>query len=170
MIVRLIGACFIILGCGGFGVVLSRNAKNEINALQNFLFAIEYMECELKYRMTPLPNLCLGAASISKGIIRVIFGSLGKKLMQNISPNVSECMNSVLKCNTNIPPKLYSLLINLGERLGKFDLDGQVHVLTSIHELASIELKRCQQGNDIRSRSYKTIALCAGAAMVILLI
>lgn len=170
MMIRIIGAVFVLLGCGSFGFLLSKSMKTEIQSLQNFLLAIEYMESELKYRMTPLPTLCLGASSITRGVVSKIFDSLGKSLSLQNAPNVSKCMTSVLENYSYISPKLTSLFNDLGKRLGIFDLDGQVCALSSIHDDGKNILRICSQGHTGRSRSYKTIAVCAGAAIVILLI
>jgi len=170
MTIRFIGACFILFSCGSFGFLISRSAKKEIYALENFVIAMEYMECELRYRMTPLPNLCCKTASVTKGTVSKLFELLCSELEAQISPNVSVCMSSALYKCRDVPGKIVVLWESMTERLGIFDLDGQIRVLSSLREEAKNMLKLCKQGHDARSRSYKTIAVCAGAAIVILLI
>lgn len=170
MIIRIIGASFILLGCGSFGVMICANVKNEIKLLQNFLHAMEYMECELRYRMTPLPDLCRNTTMVTKGPVSRIFESLGKMLELQVSARVSACMTATLKKHHMIPDNIMKLFEDLGDRLGVFDLDGQLRALSSLRKEAEDLLIRCREGQENRIRSYKTISLCAGAAIIILLI
>ena len=170
MMVRLIGAGMILFSCGSFGFLISKSAKNEIITLKNFILAMEYMECELQYRMTPLPELCRATASVTKGKINKLFQMLSRELESQISPNVSMCMASALCSCREFSPRVKQLLEELGKKLGIFDLEGQLSMLRSLRKEAQHALKLCQEGYEIRSRSYKTIAICAGAAIVILLI
>lgn len=170
MTIRIIGAALILLGCGGFGVAIAKTAKNEIIALQNFLLATEYMICELRYRMTPLPDLCIATSQVTKGVVSSIFSSLGKGLKLEASANVSACMASALSKYQMYSDKLTALFENLGHRLGIFDLEGQIEVLSSLRMEGKGLLQSCLNGHTTRSRSCKTIALCAGAAIVILMI
>ena len=168
--IRVFGAILIILGCGGFGFIVLRYKKYEILALENFILATEYMICELRYRMTPLPNLCHATAAVTKGIVRRIFISLGKVLELQSSASVSDCIDTVLKENPVNSDRISTLFLNLGMRLGVFDLDGQIDVLASLRDEGRRVLKSCRDGYEIQSRSCGTIALCAGAALAILLI
>lgn len=170
MIIRLIGSGMILFGCASFGVLISQKAKNEISALRNFVIALEYMECELQYRVTPLPDLCRQTGAMTKGSVSKLFYQLSRELESQISPNVSICMASAVNSIKEITPQIAFLSEELGDRLGIFDLDGQVRVLQSIRHEAQSALEKCEKGHEVRSRSCKTIAVCAGAAIVILLI
>lgn len=170
MIIRILGAFMVIIGCSSVGYGIAYAAKREIIALQNFSVALEYMECELQYRMTPLPSLCHATSNVTKGSVSKLFQILGTELDAQISPNVSMCMAAALTKCRDLPSKIRQLCENLGDRLGVFDLDGQVRVLSSLREESQQALMLCSKGYDARSRSCKTIAVCAGAAIVILLI
>ena len=58
MYIKLTGAILIIAGCGGYGIMLSRAHRKEVNALHELVLVLDRMLCELEYRMTPLPELC----------------------------------------------------------------------------------------------------------------
>ena len=61
--VRVIGACCIFAGCGGFGFSMAAASRREETQLRQLLSALELMSCELSYRMIPLSDLCQAAAS-----------------------------------------------------------------------------------------------------------
>ena len=75
MTAKFLGSVLVVIGCGGFGLLISKTAKKEIIALQNFILALEHMVCELRFRMMPLSELCFSAAEISKGRRRTDPGS-----------------------------------------------------------------------------------------------
>ena len=58
----------------------------------------------------------------------------------------------------------------LGQTLGRFDLPGQLKGIKAVQESCRRELARLERNRDARLRSYQTLGLCAGAALVILLV
>ena len=57
MYMKLLGAVLIITGCGGFGFRLAANHRKEETTLRKFVSILDYMQCELQYRYTALPDL-----------------------------------------------------------------------------------------------------------------
>ena len=170
MMVRILGSCLIITSCGSFGWMITRALQNDIFALKNFISAIEYMECELRYRMTPLPKLCLEASAATNGVTSRLFHDLCVELESCAVSKVLGCMEEVLRKNPDVSEMMSRLWLNLGKTMGLFDLEGQAHMLASLRREAEGLLRTCEEGHLMKSRSYKTIALCAGAAIVVLLL
>ena len=119
--------------------------------------------------MTPLPDLCLIAADSVNGIMREVFTALSLELNQQISPNVSLCMHNVLSTHST-PMQANILLEKLGKNLGRFDYNGQLKGITAIYHEANNKLTSLVNNQEARIRSYRTFGLCAGLAIVILLI
>ena len=67
-------------------------------------------------------------------------------------------------------PRLRRMLLLLGHSLGRFDLSGQLKGLASVRERCGQELQALRSDRDSRLRSFRVLGLCAGAALVILLI
>ena len=76
--IRLIGACCIVTGCGGFGFAMAAANRREEAELVRLITALEYMSCELSYRMTPLAPLCRGAAD--EGLVGKFLTELAAEL------------------------------------------------------------------------------------------
>lgn len=165
---KLIGAVLIILGCGGFGFLLAAGHRREERTLRQLIGALDYMECELQYRLTPLPELCRQAARESGGTIHSVLLALAGELEAQVSPDVESCMNGALSRIPDIPKSSRMCLRKLGQSLGRFDLPGQLKGLESIRAVCRRELERLSQNRDVRLRSYQTLGLCAGAALAIL--
>ena len=167
---RLVGAALVFLGCGYFGFSTATNHKQEERMLRQLITAINYMECELQYRLTPLPQLMEQTAKEVGGIAGAVFGALSIELENQISPDVSCCMETVLRKQRGIPQHGQEVLYTLGTCLGRFDLQGQLKELEAVRAQCQGQLKLLETDRDTRLRSYQTLGLCAGAALAILLL
>lgn len=165
--VRIIGACCIFAGCAGFGFSMAAASRREEAELRRLGAALEYMSCELSYRMTALPVLCRGAAAGSGGTVRGFLLGLATELEKQTAPDVQICVYQVLE---RLQPsgRLRRQLSELGATLGRFDLPGQLRGLESAIRSTEEALRSVRDGAADRRRSYQTLGLCAGAAMAIL--
>lgn len=170
MIFKWIGAIFVIAGCGGVGIKLAASHINEERTLRKLISILDFMSCELQYRLTPLPELCRQVAAESTGVLSEIFLSLARELEDQVKPDVYRCMYAVLSMKNNVPEKTRKSLELLGRSLGRFDIDGQLRGLEGVRQSSRRSLDALSHNQDIRLRGYQTLALCAGAALVILFI
>lgn len=165
-----IGAILIIVGCGGFGFSLAAVHRNQERTLEQLLELLRYMYSELRFRLTPLPELCRRASGAVPGSIGRVFADLAKELDKQVFADVAGCMDIVLKNRPDIPEKTVLLLKKLGTTLGEFDLDGQLQGFTQLIAQCETELSLLSKDRDQRLRSYQTLGLCAGAAVAIVLL
>lgn len=170
MNIKLIGAIFIVMGCGGFGFSMAASHRKEARTLRSLIAVLDFMECELQYRLTALPYLCRQAASETTGILRNFFTVFSQELEDQISPDVVSCMRSALGSCGTIPKITRECLEILGQSLGRFDLQGQLRGLEAVRQHCRQKLNGLEHNKEVRLRSYQTLGLCAGAALAILLI
>lgn len=170
MTLKLIGALMIITSCGCFGFFIVKNHRYEVRTLQQLISLLEYIECELQYHLTPLPELCLRTSNTSDGCLRKIFSDLATELDNQISPNVAHCMDAVLDQTDAVPDQTRKCLKLLGKSLGHFDIDGQIKGIEAVRSECQRQLNAYSENQNARLRSYQTLALCAGAAIAILFI
>lgn len=167
---RLIGAMTIFL-CGGYlGFSMVASHKREEKTLRQIITAISYMQCEIQYRLTPLPQLLGQASKQVDGICSMVLNALVVELENQISPDVSCCMEAILRRQRNIPEHSQEVLSFLGQCLGRFDLQGQMQELDAVAALCKRHLAQMENNRETRLRSYQTLGLCAGAAVAILLL
>lgn len=170
MSIKLIGALLIVAGCGGFGFSIAANHRREEKTLRMLLSALDFMECELQYRMTPLPELCRRAAGQCTGGLQSVFNILARELDQQISPDAMRCMSAALAQVPELPKRAKYALKAMGQTLGRFDVSGQLRGLESVRLACRRDLEDMERNRDTRLRSYQTLGLCAGAALAILFI
>lgn len=170
MTYKWIGAVLVILGCGGWGCSIAAEQRKQERLLHQLMQCLSFMECELQYRLTPLPELCRRAGMEAAGGLRQVFRELSLELDHCASPEVSDCMKSVLRQHRELPGSIRRLLNRLGHTLGRFDLPGQLQGLHSVQKACQEERKRLLENREERMRSCQTLAFCAGAALVILFV
>lgn len=167
---QMIGAVLIVAACGGYGLLLSAACRQRERELGRLLQALAYMENQLAYQLTPLPDLCRQAGKEVGGIVGEVLRNLARELSWQSAPDVTGCMAAALSRSRELPPQLRRLLAQLGRSLGRFDLPGQLRGLEAAREGCHQQLAQLRAGREPRLRSYRTLGLCAGAALVILLL
>lgn len=167
--IRFIGAALLMAGCGGFGFSLAAAGRRELRMLKKLRNALQEMQWELRYRMTELPELCAIAADAAGGAVGTVFRELSGKLARREAEDVAGCLNGLLS-SAELPRRVRRILRRLGESLGRFDLEGQLQGLEELRLQCSKDMKALEENASQRFRNYQTLALCAGAALAILLI
>ena len=166
---KIMGSILVILGCGGFGFSLAAACRREERQLQQLMDILQYLYCELKFRLTPLPDLCREAARQGRGGVYSLFDGVADLLQQGTMPQVSDCIYLAM-VGPEITSTVRELMIVMGQTLGQFDLEGQLMGLESLRQRCAQSLDTLRQGKTDRLRSYQTLGLCAGAALVILFV
>lgn len=169
MLMKYAGAVLVILGCSGTGFAIAAAVNREIRLLRRFLSMVEYMLCELNYKLTPLPQLCSQAANHTGGELGQVMLRFSQELDKQITPDAGCCLRVAVD-GYSLPPVTKEMLLSLGDCLGQFDLTGQLSSLESLRANGKREMEKLQEGKEQRQRSYKTLGVCAGAALTILLL
>lgn len=170
MALKIIGAILVIAGCGSVGFKIATNYKRDENALEQLVSILDFMHCQLQYHLTPLPSLCRQVTKDFKNMPGRIFGELAMEMELQTSANIGQCMTSVLSGKRTIPEMTRIKLIQLGNSMGRFDLEGQLKGLKAVQQDCIRILEEMRNNRDVRLRSYQTLGLCAGAALAILFI
>jgi len=170
MNIKWVGAILVVAGCGGCGFAMAAAKRREEQELRQLIRALEYMECELQDRQTPLPILCHKCAEDTTGTIADIFQELAISLESKILLDPDTCMMMILSKKHGIPYNTQSVLKMLGMQLGRFNLEGQVRCLESIKSTCTRLLQKLSNEKQMDERRYKTLGLCVGAALIIIFI
>ena len=170
MVYKWMGASLVIGASGGLGLILAWNQIKEERTLHQLAEILDYMESQLAYRLTPLPELCREAASLSSGALGQVLGNLSEALESRHFPQVSGCMQAALETGPQLPPQTREMLLSLGTTLGRLDLEGQRKELLTLRGECRRNLQALRRNRDERLRSIRTLGFCAGAALSILLI
>lgn len=168
MNLKWIGAVAVFVGCGGFGFRMAAIHRRQEKELRDLITALDVLSNELRYRLSPLPELCCQVAASLPGKVGKAFGLLHIELERQIASDASYCVNAAVH-RSELSPVVGNLFLDLGRTLGRFDLDGQLQGIEAVRKDASAALDMLVKDKDARLRSYQTLGLCAGAALAILL-
>ena len=80
MQLKAIGTFFIIAASWGFGHILCLKYASEMKTLSQLLSVLEFMKCELTYKMAPLSQLCRDASGEATGELKRFLLELKKRL------------------------------------------------------------------------------------------
>ena len=131
---------------------------------------LQFMESELQYRLTPLPELCRMTAGETQGILRNVFLNLYRELTWQKQPDAGSCMYASIHRSGEMPSRIRRLLVLLGHTLGQYDLAGQLQGIRTVRKRCDENLENIRKNRNERLRSYQTLGVCAGAALAIILI
>lgn len=165
-----IGAVLIFASCSGCGFAIAAGKRREEWLLHQMMGILRFMEQELQFRLTPLPELCRMAAGETKGLLQGVFLNLYRELTWQKLPDAGSCMYAALQRSGDIPGKVRRLLVQLGHTLGRFDLPGQLQGIQAVRKRCEDSLSQIRSSRQETLRSYQTLGMCAGAALAIILI
>lgn len=168
MSVKLIGALLIISSCGFFGFATAAGYRREEVYLRQMIGALDDMQSELQYRLTPLPELCRQASNRTGGTVGKVFASITEELERQIRPDVESCIQVALSAFPELPTRVSDGFLQMGTSFGRFDMEGQLRCLESTRASCCRALDHMAENRDNRLRSYQTLGLCVGAALAIL--
>jgi stage III sporulation protein AB len=170
MDMKWIGALLVLSGCSGIGLYMAGQYRKELNSLKKLISALDYMSSELQYRLTPLPDLCILVSKECSGKLKLFFSGLAEELDSQIKPDMMTCVRSVIHRVGSLTQVTKNMLLKLGTTLGRFDLHGQIQAIESVRTASRNALNKMESEKSVRIRSYQTLGVCAGAALVIILI
>ena len=118
-----IGAMLVIGGCGGFGFSVAREAIRQERLLWQLLENLDFMESELRYRLTPLPELFQLCALRSTGCLKRLFLDMSGELDKHTEPQVEVCLRNALDANPDTVRAVVEKLMGRSEFKGISPVD-----------------------------------------------
>ena len=169
MTIRIIGAIFIFVSCGAFGIRIAAGYRNSIKEMRQLIGILTMMESELAYRKLPLEPLCRSLSTKSTGYISVALLHLADALERNNEPDVAICIHYAMDKTKHMSELVKDGFQLLGATLGTLDADEQIKQLKFVKSECQDLLQTYIQTKQPHIQSCQTLGLCAGAAMAILL-
>ena len=168
--IRLLGALLLFV-CGGYcGHLLCRNYRHQEKLLTDLQYILGWMEDQLNFRRSPLPQLLEDGAKLTDGQLQNVLITVQKLLEEKIYPDCRSCMDLALREQDQLPSNVRAILEELGCTLGYFDLQGQLNRIAWVKGECEKQLKRITEEKQGKLKTYQTLGLCAGAMLAVLLI
>lgn len=169
--IKLFGAILLAGGAAFLGFSAAAQLERRVKALRAILGALESLERELSFRLTPMPELLEALARRSQPPVNAFFARCLKGLDTLGENTLSDLWNEALEAEPmDLGAEDRQVLRELGGILGRYDGEGQREALS----LARAQLGQClttaAEERTRLGRVYGALGLTAGALLVILLL
>jgi stage III sporulation protein AB len=169
--IQFFGALLLAGGATALGLGAANQLGARTNTLRAMCDALQMMERELSFRLTPMPELLNRVAKGASPPAAAFFNACAKELSTSTPLTMSAIWDCALgEKLPDLSAEDRRILCPLGNILGRFDVDCQREALSAaIQELERAKL----QAEEIHRRQgkvYSILGLVSGAFFVILLI
>lgn len=169
---KIVGILFVMLSSLSVGLRYAHMVQQRCTTIGQIILALRLLKSELSTHGTPLPEAFGLLAAATFGSAAAYFSSAAKEMNRNrwISPKESLQMAEAHLKEFTIKDPAIQILRDLSSGIGKFDMDSQLNALENA--ISRFELLRhsAEQERSVRCRTYRTLGLCTGIALAILLI
>ncbi len=169
---RIIGVCFVLLGCAGMGMYYRMREIFRYRNLQELLKAMMVLRGEIAAIRTPLPEALLHSSRRIKGSIAAFFRLVAGDLEEGRGE-----LNSIWKSRLKDTIPLMQMkeadrteLERLGETLGYLDVEMQVQSIDLYKKRLEYSIKEMEKENEKRSRLYPVLGTITGILLCILIL
>lgn len=168
--IRLLGALLTAGGGAFLGLSAARRLKRRARVLRQLAGALEQMDREVAFRLTPMPRLMEQLAAWPEPV-GTLFANCRKGMEALGEQSLAEIWRRALaETDLDLEGRAAAVLDELGEVLGRFEESG----LRSALARAAAELARegelAREDGEKRGRMYQVLGLAWGGLLVILLL
>lgn len=168
---KLIGALLLTCGAAGLGFGAAGHLSRRVRSLRSLLGALELMEREIAFRLTPVPELLELLARRSDGPAAAFFSDCLDALDSLGERSLSQIWRDALAGRPmDLAQDDQRTLGELGEILGRYDGPGQREALGEIRSRLLHNLACAEEENGRMGRVYGALGLTAGCFLAILLL
>ncbi len=160
MVLKLIGACFVIISFGMIGTLIGKNMAKRPEELRQIQFGLQALETEIMYSATPLPQALKIVAKQTRGAVARVFDTAASELASGEGQTAGEAWTKALKKTRSyllLTDRELMILEQFGQGLGLSDREDQSKRLTSAKlQLAAREKEAEIERNQYQKLSYRT--------------
>ena len=169
---KIAGIVFVVVSTVSIGLYFSHAVHVRCELIGQLIIALRLLKSEIFSHGTPLPEAFGTIAAATNDCTADYFSGAAKAMNQKpwISPSESLRMSEIHLSQIAENDPVRQILRDFSAGIGRFDLDNQLQCIESaIARLEALHYT-AEQDKTVRCRTYRTLGLCAGLALVILLI
>lgn len=140
--------------------------------LRALLDALYTVRRELQYRLTPLPAVFPALCEGQNAQVNAFFSDMGAQLCAAQTCTVGYACRHALRRTKGLQlsGRTRAALLQLFDALGKYDLDGNLQLLSVTAQQLEAELSQLQAAGRARCRTYAALGVCTGLAVAVILL
>lgn len=168
---RLAGALLLAVGAAWPGFSAAGRLSRRVTLLETLLAAVERMEREIAFSLTPLPRLFSDLAEECPPPAGAFFACCRDGLEElRTCPLARLWLRALEETLPELEGRGRAALAELGSSLGRYDGDSQRRALARAEEELLRALEEARGERDKQGRVYRVLGVTAGAFLVILLL
>ncbi len=169
---KILGALCIIGGSSAAGFGFAACVRRQAEQLRELSAALSSMRDEIEYRATPLPRLLSELSEQTAGAISELFRFWSEALTAACGASIPYALSCALRRTRRLTlgQDGLSALQTLAQSLGRFDAEAQLRAISLCTQRIENQIARLESEKPARCRSYRTIGVCAGLALAVILL
>lgn len=170
MITRLIGAGILCLGSVYVGFSAAGSVHKTVKDLQQLKLALEMMRCEISYALTPIGTVCEIISRSCTGDVRQFFTLAQENLSSSYSNREQWVSQTVSKTLRRLPKQVQDAITELFVSFGRFGAAEQVRLIDLTAEKVDAAIIEINADRAQRCKCYRTLGICTGLAVAVLVL
>ena len=170
--IRLIGSILVAGGMAAAGLSAVKKLSVHVAALSSMINALEIMQLEICFRLTPIPETVKMLAATAEGPAREFFADCRKRLDSENCSSFQETWNAALREDEcmGLSEQERQIISDLGPVLGRYDAEGQEKALGYARRRLEAFLTRAELERGRQGKVYGTLGAVLGILAVIIMI
>ena len=169
-IIRYFFLSLILICCTSIGWIISKKYKDRVIELKILQNALLIMQNKIKFTRKPLQEIFNEISKLDNNqIISVIFYKIGEKLKnKKIGQSIDEAFKEE-KSWISLKEKDIKIFKNIGNMLGKTDVEGQMDEINQVKLLLDKQIEEAELEEKKNCKMYKSLGTIVGLMIMILL-
>ena len=165
---KIIGIVFIMASAITSGFRVSTVLKKRCAYLRHLMHALQMLKNELLFSAKPLPKVFSVLSKAAQGSVGELFSELSSQMENNRWMTLKTAMERTLANYVDDPSD--EIMLGLASDMSSYDLDAQIRAIDMAVIRVQHLLGEMESECGVKSKTYKTLSICAGLATVILLL
>lgn len=166
---RLLGAVLILAATGSVGFHMAAGLGRQAVLLRQFCTALEVMHGEVQYNQTRLPQLCRVVSQHCSGAAENLFGEIAAGLERDLESSAAAIFQQTME-RCPAPAEAVQIWYSLAQTFGRYDPQRQGEAIAGARQRMELLCRRAEELRKGRCRQFRLFGVCAGAAIVLLLL
>lgn len=152
------------------GFLMSKKYKNRVIELREFKNAINTLEAKIKFTYEPIPEIFNQISKNLENNISKIFNKASEYIGENTTKEAWDKAIEELIPELNLNNEDIKIIKNLGNLLGKTDIDGQISEIKVTSNFIDTQIIKAEEERKKNEKMYRNLGTIVGLAIVIILI
>lgn len=152
------------------GFLMSKKYKNRVIELREFKNGINTLEAKIRFTYEPISEIFSQISKNDQNNISKIFKKASNYIGENTTKEAWNKAIEELKPQLNLNDEDIRIIQNLGNLLGKTDIEGQISEIKVTSNFIDTQIIKAEEERKKNEKMYRNLGTIVGLAIVIILI